>query len=99
MHDSLVISSNGEESVSGGGELGTDNMLRVASVASWVGSWAAWVVPQGDQTEVVSSHDEGTIWGGVDTVDVGAVNTLWPDASDVPGDLDSVGSPLSSLSV
>ena len=88
LHEGLVISSNGEKIVSSVAELNTDNMLRVSSVASWVSSWTGWIVPEADKTVIVTSGEKSSIWGAVDSIDVGSVDTFREDSPHVPGDLD-----------
>lgn len=75
LHEGLVISTDGEQFLALWAEHHTHDMLGVASVASWLGTWTAWVVPQADEAVVITSGEESAIWGGVHTVDVGAVDT------------------------
>ena len=93
LHDSLIVTSNGPEFASILVELNSYNMLGVTSEASWEASAGGWVVPNADETEVVTGSNELAVLGEVYTVDVGTIDVSWVDTSLGPSISGSVGSP------
>lgn len=56
-------------------------------------SLADWVSEQSDESEVVTTGNEGLFGVSSDTVDVSAIGSSWEDTFGVPGELHCVGVP------
>ena len=80
-------------------ELGSDNVLRVSSEASWHASLSAWVSEKLDETVIVTGGDERLVLVEVDTIDMGSISSSWEESVNGPSELAVTGLPDGSSGV
>jgi len=99
LHEGLIVTTHGEEIFVILAEQDSDDMLRVTSKGSWNSSKSARVSEDVDETVVITSSNEHTALGSVNSIDVSTIGSTWEDNFNVPAELAGIASPLSSSSV
>jgi len=100
LHDTSVITTNGEESLLLGVESDSNNVLGVSLPAGGIGTRLVdGVTVEVDLTLVITGRDNSTIRGSVDTINEITRSTGREDTLSGPRDLGSVLSPLNILIV
>lgn len=97
LHEGLIVTTDREDAISLEDAVG--NVLRVTTVGSALSSLSAGVTEDTDVAPIISSEDKSAGLIASNSVDLGAILTSREDAVNVPGELDSLGSPHNRLGV
>jgi len=98
LHEGLIVTTDGEETLVASAEHDTDDVLGVTAVASGL-AFDARVVEEVHETEIVTSGEDLLVVGAANGVDMGAIGASGVDTSGLPEELAGGGGPLSVLEV